>query len=405
MAAETRSPIPRELSRAALVLATGAFCTVVYLTVRRQHDIFVYRIALLLIFFAISTVSALLFSAKASLTADWKGTTIAVGGPAALWLVGLVIFATRFPESAIGDQTLGGMLDRTWQEDQRHGWIDYPNWKKDLDSFSSILGTGESTTLQNLLWSAHYDPPGPKLHDVQVATVFLYFPKYTVKLQRLQGHPDGEYLLLNFGAQSSTAAGTTGSVLLVGKHNGTLQIQDSYEDSKEKERKIEKATIDCLIVSFYEEDIPPDGDYLVTDFKTWASDLRGDLRLGVGTFTRQINDPQIYSVTRRPVLAPGDLALRFHKLTPPVEGSLGEAERDLQPWLQLMDDAVSPSSALKPEPRAVLRQILDRIAKELQQPGQAMKASDLLRHPKLTGRWSFGIENANDVLLTLFLWK
>ncbi len=56
--------IPRELTWLALALAGGSLCTAVYLTVNSDHGLFVYRTALLLLFFAISTISGLLSPQK-----------------------------------------------------------------------------------------------------------------------------------------------------------------------------------------------------------------------------------------------------------------------------------------------------------------------------------------------------
>src|SRR5262249_28126016 len=88
----------RELTRIALVLASAALGTVVYFTLKSTHDLYVYRITLLLLFFAISTISGLIFTSKANLTGDLKGFGIAIGGPAALWLIALVIFGWFYPE-------------------------------------------------------------------------------------------------------------------------------------------------------------------------------------------------------------------------------------------------------------------------------------------------------------------
>jgi hypothetical protein len=88
---------PRELLVwAALGLAAAALATGVYLTIQSGDtgDLFVYRVTLLLLFFAISTVSALIFNAKASLGGSIWGLTLALGGPAVLWLVALVDVAT-----------------------------------------------------------------------------------------------------------------------------------------------------------------------------------------------------------------------------------------------------------------------------------------------------------------------
>src|SRR5690348_14143375 len=96
-----KTSTPREqLVWIAVGMAAAALATAVYLTIQSgdTRDLFVYRVTLLLLFFAISTVSALIFNAKASLGGNVWGVSLALGGPAVLWIVALVIFTRFYPE-------------------------------------------------------------------------------------------------------------------------------------------------------------------------------------------------------------------------------------------------------------------------------------------------------------------
>jgi hypothetical protein len=82
--------------------------------------------------------------------------------------------------------------------------------------------------------------------------------------------------------QTSNGTGKSGSVLLVGRHNGSLLLKESYFDGESKpEQALQQADIDCLIVSWYTDEVTGDGDYITTDMKKFATRHRGSLRLGM----------------------------------------------------------------------------------------------------------------------------
>ena len=166
-------------------------------------------------------------------------------------------------------------------------------------------------------------------------------------------------------------------------------------------RRAEEATVDCLIVSFYDEDIPTDGDYLTLDVKRWAGSQCG-VRMGVALYGKQMENFQISRLTRRLVVGDEDLALAFMKVNQPAQTDLGKVAGDLAPWLQAVDTALEPGSPVKEKPREALRKMMERGAQKLGRPGQRVKAADLLNDPKITDRRSFSLPNAEDGVCRFF---
>jgi len=395
----------------ALGMAVAALATAIYLTTQSNtaRDLFVYRITLLLVFFAISTVSAVVFHTRASLGGNFWGMTLALGGPAVLWIVALVIFTKFYPEADLQKEvSLQSKAQEFWSDLQKAGWQDYDAWKAgNGDDFGDILGANETDTLRNLFWNVYYRSPGQRLNDVQIATVFLYFgPKYTMKFQRIRGNREparSEAFELHYGGQTSNSTGTSGSVLLVGRNNESLQLKDSYYDGESSpQQSLDHSDIDCLIVSWYDDEVTSDGDYLTADMKEFATNHRANFRLGIAAF-KPIEDVRSWSLNLRTVTDQDNLLpLRFLPMSRQAwHRDLGAVEGDLKPWLELLDRAMGSETVLKGKPRAMLQKAMQNAS---QIAGHPVKAADLLKSAVFKDYRSASMPEAEDVVLTMFLW-
>jgi hypothetical protein len=290
---------------------------------------------------------------------------------------------------------------------QRSGWQDYETWKTDNgDDFGDILGANETETLRNLFWDVHYRSPGQRLENVQITTVFLYFgPKYTMKFQRIQGSRESaqaEPFALRYGGQTSNSTGTSGSVLLVGRHNNVLYVKDSYYDGDEKpEQTLAQADIDCLIVTWYTDEVTGDGDYITADMKEYSAEHRGAFRLGIAAF-KPMEEPRSWWLSARTVTdADNLLPLRFRPMRQIWRGDLAAVEGDLKPWLDLVDNAVASDAAIKTKPREMLKKAIDKAGEAI---GHPVKARALLTDAALKSHYSACMPQAEDVVLSMFLW-
>lgn len=407
-----KTTTPREqLVWIAVGMAAAALATAVYLTIQSgaTRDLFVYRVTLLLLFFAISTVSALIFNAKANLGGNVWGLTLALGGPAVLWIVALVIFTRFYPEvNLTNEATLQGLVRGVWESQQKSGWKDYSGWKAENgDDFADVLGANETETLRNLFWGVYHRTPGQRLENVQIATAFLYLgPKYTLKFQRIRGYKesaDSEPFTLYYGGQTSNDTGRSGSVLLIGRDTGSLRVKESYYDGESKpEQALDQNDLDCLIVSWYTDEVTGDGDYITTDLKEFATNHRASLRLGIAAF-KPIDAVQSWRLASRTATDKDDvLPLAFREMRHGWQKDLGAVEGDLRPWLQVLDKALEPGGAIIGKPREELQRLLQNASELVKHP---IRASDLLNSPLFQDRRSASMPEAEDVVLSMFLWR
>jgi hypothetical protein len=412
--AETKTSSPRALIWVAVALAIVALGIAVYFTAKSDTNFFVvYRVTLLLLFFAISTVSALIFNTSVNLKGGFWGLSVGLGGSAALWLVALLIFTNFYPESNLTKEfTLQSMARDFWAGQLKSGWYDYAFWKRETgDDFSAVLGANETETLRNLFWSVYYRTPGQRLQNVQITTVFLYFgPKYTLKFQRIRGNRESgntEPFTVYYGGQTSNDTGKSGSVLLVGRHNGLLRVKESYFDGESEpkdggkpEHALAQADIDCLIVSQYNDEVTSDGDYITTDMKEFATNHRGGLRLGIAAF-KPIEEVGSWRLASRTVTDQDDLLpLAFRKMPDVWQNDLRAVEGDLQTWLKTLDSAMEADSPITGKSREMLHGVLKNAGDAV---GHPIKASELLT--VLKNRRSASMPEAEDVVLTMFLWQ
>jgi len=394
---------------AAVGLAGAALATAVYLTIHSgtaQEMIFVYRVTLLLLFFAISTVSAAIFSAKASLDGSFLGLGLKLGGPAVLWIVTLILFTKFYPEDSLTKQALEGRIQQDWNARQSDSWSDYAGWKARLgDDFADVLGNHETDTLRNLFWNVYYLPPGERLEDVQVTTLFLYLsPKYMMKLQRIQGHrkATNRRFRLYYGGKTSKLTTASNSVLLVGQGD-PVRVKDAYFDGGESrpEQNLEQTDINCLIISSYDDQVVENGEYVTTNMRDYAKNHRGALRFGIAAF-RPLGEVRSWWLNARTVSDDDELLpLAFREIKPNVEQNLEAVEKDLKPWLKLLDDTLQQPPADKPW--QMVQEQLKRAAAE--SGVETVKASELLNSSAFKGRWSLEAPEAEDVVLTMFLWQ
>jgi hypothetical protein len=391
-------------------LAAVALMVAIYLTVKDSagHNLVAYRVILLLLFFAISTVSALIFNTKASLGGSFWGLTLALGGPAVLWIVALVIFTRFYPESSLTTETsLQSKAQEFWTAQQKIGWQDYETWKtNNNDDFQDILGVSETDTLRNLFWSVHYRTPGARLDSVQIATVFLYFgPKFTMKFQRIRGnraYANGKAFRLHYGAQTSNSTGGSGSVLLVARPGDYLHLRGSYYDGDSTpDQYLDETDIDCLIVSWYQDEVSDDGDYLTADLKEFATNHRASYRLGIAAF-KPIEEAESWWLTARTVTDNDNvLPLSFLPMKQIWHRDLSNVEGDLKPWLQVLDREMESKVVLKAKPQAMLQQATNTASGFV---GKPVKLSELLTSAVFKDRLSASMPQAEDVVLTMFLW-
>lgn len=400
------------------VMICVAVAGAIYFGVVSHDSITQYRLMLLLVFFAIATISSLLFAGKAQISGTMAGLTLMVGGPSALWLVALIAFHFYYPEDKVGKVADFSSLDKIAvlfdDVERRDGWENYDIWKKNLQGFKTVLGTGESNTLRNLLWYTHFSTEDKKIDSPQITTVFCYFDKYVIKLQRISGNLSGDGFPLLFGSKGSNDDSSTGSVLLVGRRVPGLQIKTIVSDKDPApsvaEYQLEGPQVDALIAAFYKDDNPPEGDYAVVDMKRYAIHARGNLDIGFVEFNRQIDTFNLSTIKPRQVAAEAEYPLSFRPDSRPPDTNVNRIQTQLSEWLPLLDSiaagqGTAPISAKSKELIADMHDTLQGKFRDLHLLGgnQTFKFVNLLGGTA-KGKYGYHLPDAQGVVLIMFLY-
>ena len=315
----------------------------VYMAVRSPDEIVHYRVILLLLFFAISSISSLIFTSapQVELKGDFYGLALSVGGPAALWLIALLLFSQFYKEDRISSSSMFSLVQSHVQSQREIGWQIYPEWKSAHHGLRQWLGRSDSEQLSKLMLAAHFTPPGEKMKLPVVSTLFVYFPgKISLKLQRIRGEQPGGELTVHFAGLPSTKDGRVASMLLATSNLGSKKISESFVATEPKhapEAKLTNLTqVDALLVSLYEDDNPGDGDYTVVDLKRFSQDAQGSIYLGVLSFDRTLERFAVSHLQPSYLNNRGTIPVMF-QVEPAVDRNLDALRAELAGWMQLLD--------------------------------------------------------------------
>lgn len=406
------------LASFAVAAAVSASLFFLFRSQRNPIQIVQYRIVILLLFFAISTVSSLLFAGNASFSGKLGAAfTVSVVGPATLWIVALVIFTYFYPETRLGPLTGPGSIATLTQlvaETERlSGWQPYKDWKGRWNEFSTILGSGESATVKNLLWYTYFQTPGRKLARAEVTTAFFYFRSYTLKLQRIRGSRVGEAFNLRFSAATSLTGSNAMSLLFVGREHHPMAILSAYGDHGQgalREIELTQERVDCLIVSAYTGDNPDEGDYVVVDLKQFSDDARGYVRLGIIDFEKSIHHIHLSTLKRRTVVD-DDVPLCFRAEPQSHSDALDTLENNFGGWPLALDELIlnvrgplgSHSTALQ-EVRDTLRANFTKAGLQIGDAQRLFSSLFSLSRQSAKSRTCFDLKDAQEIILTMFLY-
>jgi hypothetical protein len=354
----------------------------------------------------------MLFATRVSLKGNIGQLGVRIVGAAALWFVALILFIRSAPDDELFKKieqdpiTLTRLAALAADTEARLGWQSYRHWKDSLDGYSIIFSQTERNTLKNLLSNTFYRREDIGLKEAEVNTVFLYFNKYSVKLQRIRGIRNGGRTEINFSSSPSLPAKPTGSVLLVGE-GSPFSISNSYPKREgETSAEILTTKVDCLIVADYDDDIPEDGDYLTVDVKKFSAEGRARIDLDLVSFERAIKKFNIWNM--KPTIVPEEdeipLSLRPIAIEPRLKVDFDKHQ--LATWLTAIDNALSNLSdpGLKPLPRQRLEKIKQTIREKLRERGE-WRFLNLTNGLTSKSQYGFHVDTVENVVLGTFLWS
>jgi hypothetical protein len=406
---------------ASFAIVVSIVCVVTFLFTSKDPPVSQQRLAICLLAFALSTVSCLLFFPKVKIEGVVFGLAISVVGPAALWLIAVLILVHSGVFPLEDKRSTAQMVDDLVKSvEDFSGWKPYDKWLGDLSmsGLAPIVTAGGFTTLRNLLWYTSYIPGGYKLRDPTVSITFIYWQNGdTAKIERIRGHQEGPTFELLYGSEASTLKGKARSIMLVASRVDPGQnpnVESNYinsediDDSDGKEVTLRSPSLDCFVLADYTGDEitvgkEPIGDYVAVDMKRFSNHARGPLRLGILS-ERAIEVSKSYVVRLGPE-ATAQTPLIFQDLV--ATASTGADIEDFEPWLSFIDTLDGNGSlrlrkATTDGIMGVRKGLLSHgtgAASERKGLAQLLKSSRRLHH------YSFVFTEARDVTFLIFKWK
>ncbi|ADJ28114.1 hypothetical protein [Nitrosococcus watsonii] len=300
---------PKHIFAVATVITLVALgATIFYLFNPDDWTLPSFVVIIVLMFFALSTANSLLFVNSTRIGGTLMGLTVAVAGPVALWFSGMLLFFYLVPPTALFEKaadlfeqakrseeplrrpvTIEKFGDLITQVMERElNWSSYTNWKKDQDTVDKIFDEEEPTTLRNLLGGLYETrklggKPLAMLREPHITTVFFYFEKAVIKVQRITGLREGENTYIRFESHGTESDAKTASVIFVGdsdKNSGTLRRMKRFSSNSSYKgyyEEISENPVDCLILAYYDDAVQE--DYLIVNLKRFSNDLSGRIDL------------------------------------------------------------------------------------------------------------------------------
>jgi len=280
----------------AIAVILGAFGTAVGMLVRGDFSrLERFRLTLAMLCFALSSLSGLLFANQSAteLIGKWGAVTLTLVGPAALWLVALIVITRLWKD--VGQAPEGGPVTPA-----ERGLVAYGEWKFKHAGLNYLFTNyvNEEYRVREILSFAYFRAVQKrKPIDVKVATVFVYFqipeqPEAVrfIKLQRITGvaktPPTDVYHIFT----PTLPGGTANSYAFVRAEGKILGSARGGPGSR-RWLRVDSLAIDVLVVSSYPDGNPPEGDYVWIDVPKYS-----DTSVDVG----------LAFLARRPIADEGD---------------------------------------------------------------------------------------------------
>jgi hypothetical protein len=273
-----------------------------------------FALMLLLLLFALGTMTTLLFVTKENFTASMPGFTLALSGPAALWFGGtlMLISVPSIHDNLFDSFSLPTAVDALEQDilsiERKSDWTLYRDWKDaNKGEFYEQLIKNEGSLLSELLENAFTFPSPadkklrkqrPLLVSPHISTVFLYFPDYVLKFQMISGHQeadtDGANIFFSYRANADTEKGATKALLigdtsddlgsLVGMDHGVTEatVQEDHYGWEHVPGK----NIRCLNIVKYHDGGSAKQDRILVDMKKFSYDTGGQMDLAILNYDR-----------------------------------------------------------------------------------------------------------------------
>jgi hypothetical protein len=397
-----------------------------------------FALMLLLLLFALGTMTALLFLTKENFKATVAGFTLMLSGPAALWFGGtLIIMGTpTIRDHLFQTFTLPDAVDKLETAilsiELNSGWIAYRDWKtKNSPEYDQQVVQKEGSVLSELLENAFTFPASlkeerPLLRSPHIGTAFFYFPSYVIKFQMISGHqPDGTDGAQIFFSSRSNTDNSPSKAFLIGAtsdSNRLTGISKGITDATVQRdhygwERVSGRDIRCLNIVKYTDGNSGLQDRILIDMKKFTY-TDGQIDLAIRNYQWPVA-AQIWRMKGSVGTTVHEIPLLFRRYDSGSVTSLLKHESpvssELLTWFTAVDEYLARDESEEADvdeakttqsTKAFLRTIKSDIISSMQTLGYHLsddsKFRDLLQpsiEPK--GAAEFRAENATDVSVIL----
>jgi hypothetical protein len=316
-----------------------------------------FALMLLLLLFALGTMTALLFLTKENFKATVAGFTLMLSGPAALWFGGtLVIIGTpTIRDHLFQSFTLPDAVDKLEDAilsiELNSGWIRYRDWKAiNSRDFDPLVVQKEGSILSELLENAFTFPAKQErtlLSSPRISAAFFYFPGYVIKFQMISGRqPEGADAAHIFFSSRSNTDNSPSKAFLIGttRDNG-LDIRKGTTDATVQRdhygwERVTGRDIRCLNVVKYTDGSSALEDRILIDMKKFTY-VDGELDLAILNYEWPV-EAQIWRMKGSVGTAAHEIPLLFRRYDTGIVTSLLKHESsvssELLMWFAAVDD-------------------------------------------------------------------
>ncbi|HEY4308906.1 MAG TPA: hypothetical protein VGN12_05595 [Pirellulales bacterium] len=414
-------PLPTEVVLAVLsiILIVALGLVVFYFSLRTIRESVRYNIVLQLMALIITAFVAFLAVATGSLeqVASLGGKigliTFSFAGAPAIFFASLFLCKWISRDLSFADEHFIGILQardtaRLIQfAEKRLGWIDYEEWKQTIGAGSrQAIESDETYFIDDLLPKVYYH--GDRRHirpaRPEISTLVVYTTSGPIKIQRIRGEYIGGVARprLHMQSTSSTDAGSIKNIHFFAR-NGTITTSGTHEHGAWVDTH--EDSIDCLVCTIYDGDVPSDGDYLYVDpGKYLPVDEAGDAVVEVAVLIAAqqekliaMRGPSLWHLraSANSNLPPVPFIFFRASEKPLVDGAAQKAmNATFGPWLQLLEEYRND-----PATSVHARTFLDQCSQRL---GPAGNLTSLFA---ATSRgWFYASRHVTDVVIAVFEW-
>jgi hypothetical protein len=321
------------------VILLSALAAVGYVYFLAQGgNVYQYHIAVALLCFALSAVSGLLLYGNVQFGGRWGDYTLALVGPASMWIITLAAFSYIFPDKLV----------TTFPPP--HGEITYQAWLTKLRSVGLLFRKNEDQSVPSLLSNVYY--PGnqhTKPSQVQIEQLLVYFPNgQAITIRRIIGRNDTGTAEI-FHRPRPTGLTSPVASRAFTEHGGKFHLVNDI--NAKIWHTVSDADLRWYDVVLFSEQVE-DADFFIVDVPKYIDSAKEGAKVDFAlASSHPIREAslRVWEVIQPEVAAAGDIPLLFKEWSEVPEHSVTQINNDFNPFLQWLEQQRTSKDTIDPD--------------------------------------------------------